>query len=214
MISELKEAPETGFFEQVTDVESELERLLEAPEYGSDVSELKTRHEVPAFVEDDAVTKVFPDGVNANTVLGNVAVLSDAGVSFPSGVYWCEEVDGESHDVVQHKKAYGSQDPGFWNEFDDYMSDFQGIGENAAEQGVYLDFKPQNFGIMGDELVYVDTTDGSSVKEGLTESEARREMSEQVLKGISEASVSANEYGLRQVAMDLDSNIKDRYSRK
>ncbi|MFB6116871.1 MAG: hypothetical protein ABEK10_05190, partial [Candidatus Nanosalina sp.] len=190
------------------------ERLMEAPEYRSDVSELGTRHEVPAFVEDDAVTKVFPEGVSASTVEENHVILSDAGISFPSGAYWREEVDGEGYDVVQHVKAYGSQDPGFWSDFDGYMDEFLGIGESAAEQGVYLDFKPQNFGVLGDELVYVDTTDGSAVKEGLKESQARSEMAEQILKGIEEAPVSVNEYGLRQVARDLDPDIGSRYSRR
>ena len=212
MIPELEEAPEKNFFERAVDIDGELERLMEAPEYRSDVSELGTRHDVPAFVEEDAVTKVFPDGVSASTVESNHIILSENGISFPSGVYWREEVNGESYDAVQHVKAYGSQDPGFWDEFDNYMDEFLSIGEHAAEQGVYLDFKPQNFGILGDELVYVDTTDGSAVKEGLKESQARGEMGEQILKGIEEASVAASEYGLRQVARSLDPSIGNRYS--
>ena len=210
MIDELEEAPDQDFFERVTGVNGELERLMDAPEYGSDVSELSTRHDVPAFVEDDAVTKVFPEGVNANVVEDNHLVLSEYGISFPSGVYWAEEVEGEEYGVVQHVKALGSQDPGFWDEFNSRVGEFQVIGEYAADRGVYLDFKPQNFGFLDDEMVYVDTTDGGAVK--VEESDVCGEMADALLRGMEQASVSADEYSMRQVARDLDPGLTDRYS--
>ena len=210
MIPELEEAPKTDYFARVEEVDGELERLMEAPEYRSDVSELQTRHDVPAFVEDDCVTKVFPEGVNANVVEDNHLVLSEYGISFPSGVYWVEEVEGEEYGVVQHVKALGSQDPGFWDEFNSRVGEFKVIGEYAVDRGVYLDFKPQNFGFLDEEMVYVDTTDGGAVK--IDESDVRGEMADSLLRGMEQSSVAADEYSLRQVARDLDPSLTDRYS--
>lgn len=210
MIDELEEAPDQDFFGRVEGVDGELQRLMSAPEYGDDVSELSTRHDVPAFVEDDCVTKVFPEGVNANVVEDNHLVLSEYGISFPSGLYWVEEVGGEEYGVVQHVKALGSQDPGFWDEFNDRVHEFQVIGDYAVDRGLYLDFKPQNFGFLDDEMVYVDTTDGGAVK--TDESDVGGEMADSLLRGMEQASVAADEYSLRQVARELDPGLSDRYS--
>ena len=113
---------------------------------------------------------------------------------------------------MQHVKAFCSQDSGFWDEFNKRVNEFQEIGEYAAGEGVYLDFKPQNFGFLNDEFVYVDTTDASAVKNN--ESGARGEMADALLRGIEEAPVSANEYNLRHVARDLDPSLANKYSKR
>jgi len=213
MIPELEQAPETSFFDHVIGVDDELQALIEAPEYARGINELDTRHDVPAYVEDEVVTKVVPQSSSPEVVDENIEALIWADIDFPSGVIWEETVNGETYDVVQHGKAFGSQDSGFWSEFNSYIEEFRSIGVDAADQGVYLDFQPQNFGIINEQLVYLDTADNASLHDELDTDFVKERMARQLQHGMKEASYPVDKHALRDITEYFDPDLRDTYSR-
>ena len=207
MRPELDDVSEIGSLERLMGVDPQLERLKnEADNYGSGIEEVNTGEDFDVYVEDDVVFRVF-DGVQANSLERNRSLLDGASVPFTSGVYWAERSDDDVYTVVQSVDCLSSEDLGFWEEFNDNLDRYEEIGVTAAEQGIHLDFNPQNFGFLNGELVYDNP--GAVVKEA-DEATARYEMGGEALMGASD-SVRANEYGFQEVAKSLDERIVDRF---
>ncbi len=207
MRPELEDVSETGSFERLIDVDPELKRLEKAADdYGTNVQEISTDGDFDAYVKDDVVFRVF-DGIQANSLERNRSLLNEISVPFPSGVYWAERSDDNLYTVVQSMNCLSSGDLGFWEEFNDNLDRYEEIGLRAAEQGIHLDFDPQNFGIMNGELVYDNPR--AVVRES-EEGTARYEMAGEALIGASD-SVKADEYGFQEVAKSLDERIVDRF---
>jgi hypothetical protein len=211
MLDELEELEPTNEFGEVLAADGELERLMDSKSYLSGVGELKTRHDGPAFVEDDSVTKLIPSTLEEAE--RSHWELAKAGISFPSAVYWEGYCDGEHVTAMQQYRALGSEDSGFWDEFQDYRDEFRQIGETAAEAGIALDYKPENFGILDDELVYLDTSDGAAVKTGYEPSRAREEMGADLGRVVSDAPITRRTGWIEEIAQEFNGNLRQKYAR-
>lgn len=207
MRPELDDVSEIGNFMRLMDVDPEIGRLKdEADRYRRDVEKVDTGQDFDVYVEDDVVYRVF-NGVQANILERNRSLLNEADVPFTSGVYWAESHNNDLHTVVQSVDCLSSGETGFWEEFNDNLHSYEEIGVKAAEQGIHLDFNPQNFGFLNGELVYDNPK--ASVRH-VDEATARYEMGGEALMGVSD-SVMADEYGIQEVAKSLDERIVDRF---
>lgn len=212
MLDDLGEMADTGEFEEAWrgDGEQELERLMDSKPYMS-ASELGTRHDGPAFVEEDAVTKTVP--AKPDELEENHLALAKAGISFPSAVYWSGYCRDDHVTAMQQVKAFGSEDSGFWKEIEDYSDEFREAGVTAASEGVVLDYKPQNFGVLEDQLVYLDTGDSASVRTGYPSSEARAEMADSLVRGMMDAPVTASQGWMAEIVNEFNGELKQKYAR-
>lgn len=210
MITELEQAPERDFFTEVTGMESELEDFVESGPYGMP-NEIRTRHDGPAFADEEYVVKAFPE-LTTGVLESNHELLDDAGISYPSGVYWREEINEESYTVLEQRRAESALDSGFWGRITQETEKLYDAAKSTASENIALDFKPQNFGFLEDQIVYLDTGDPASVQEYFSTTEARGSMAESLLAGTQEAPLRVNCQPFRRIATRLDPGVGDRYS--